>query len=259
MLADKFNEIFRDNDVVTMLTDLVQDAKRMTISHDVAEHCFELAIKDSHKLPDISPYAVWPATTTWLEFPYVGMQAGIYFYGNENQDVQCGDGLLILNTCDGRPPIMLAVKINLPDYSITYNNQNSSESFQKRIEMTAAANAIIDKLKEVIVTLLILLNSPKITVEETDDKHKINKKRTKAGKIPLFTETKVKLSVAHKLSSRANNQHSDLHGETREHYVRAHLRYLVHPKYKKASIILVSPHKRGNPAKGMNKASYVVE
>ena len=89
------------------------------------------------------------------------------------------------------------------------------------------------------------------------DVSKLNTRRLKRGKYPYHPHHEVRLNI-----DKHEFQITEGQGDGPEralHFVRAHLRFLVHPRYKNVSVVLVPPHWRGNPELGIMNTRYAVE
>lgn len=122
----------------------------------------------------------------------------------------------------------------------------------------AAGSAAVRKIfANILVAILALMNSPKLVRTEEHTLDKFNARRLKRGKYPYFPHHQVYLNVdKHALKVQKGQGDGP---ERALHFVRAHPRFYVHPRYKEASVVIVQPHWRGNPELGIKNPTYNVE
>ncbi|UIS25262.1 hypothetical protein [Erythrobacter phage vB_EliS-L02] len=254
----------------------------MQIHDDVIEHATELADRDEDKLAKIAGFTVWPDYDTWMEFKLEGVQFGIYFHGEEGRSVTRGIGLVIGQFPDEVDPHLIPFRIDLPAYKMEFidiqqyarikaeklgvddRTKRMFNLVQPRAELSidpiaaaAQVQPFMNGMKKLLFTLLAFLNSPKLIRVDHNDMAKFNARRLKRGKYLYHPHHEVKLNIDKHVLKVQEGQ-----GDGPErclHFVRAHLRYLVHPRYKNVSVVLVPPHTRGNPELGITDASYAME
>jgi hypothetical protein len=101
-----------------------------------------------------------------------------------------------------------------------------------------------------LLAVIGLLNA-RNAVETADvDQHKLNRARTKRGKLPLFSHKVLK--IAHRQQHRAygNGEGRDDHQTLRGHFVRGHF------KARASGVYFWHPHKRGDFSRGHIKKDY---
>lgn len=282
MWADKLPEQFVKDDFYHSLKALFDGTRMMQIHDDVIEHAVDLAARDGDRLAKIARFVVWPDYDTWMEFKLEGVQMGIYYHGEEGRSVTRGIGMIIAQFPGEVNPHLVPFKVSLPDYSMEFidlqqyaaikaERMGVDERTRKMFNlvhptMEAIGDPILAKMriddfmsqmKKVLFTLLAFLNSPKLIRKDHHDMAKLNARRLKRGKYLYHPHHEVRLNIDKHVLKVQEGQ-----GDGPErclHFVRAHLRYLVHPRYKNVSVVLVPPHTRGNPELGITDASYAME
>lgn len=282
VFADRLPQRFVENEFTSALHELFRDARMVQVHDDVVEQALELAERDEEKLKNISKFVVWPDYDTWMEFRLDGKDVGIYFHGDNGQSVTRGHGLIIMDFRDGREPHFVPISVDLPKYHLSFcdtkslammkadelgvdhqtrklfgliepSDTYSIDPIAEAVRMAPFTSAV----KKLLLTLLAFMNSPKLIRKRECTMEKFNARRLKRGKYPYHPHHEVRLNIDKHVLNVTRGQ-----GDGPErclHFVRAHLRYLVHPRYKNVSVVLVPPHTRGNPALGITDASYAVD
>lgn len=266
-------------------TDLLGECRKVKVHRDVFDTALTLVAKTSEeKLTELSKFTCWPDYSTWIETDYdkEGRRMGFLFYGHLNsgeKSVRYGYGLLVMQHADKRRT-QIPVRYDLEAYDIRWHmpvNENRlrelammqglSDDLRKQasqiiedirdpIRQQVIHAPLIAQIKPILFTLLALMNSPKLIRTREVDVARLNARRLKQGKYPYHPHHEVMLNIDKHVMSITQGQ-----GDGPErclHFVRAHLRFLVHPRYKNVSVVLVPPHHRGNPELGIMNTSYAV-
>lgn len=262
---------------------LFDDVRVVTIHDDVYKAALELIERDADKIAGIAKFTCWPDFNTWVEIPSPKGQhtVGFLFYGgigDEEKSVTVGHGLVFIGYPDGEV-MTIPVRYDMETYRLEYADHMSlvARALRKRPGGSAMLNklngqmrqaadpiaeyarykAVLDSFKPLMFTLLAFLNSPKLVRIRECDKARFNARRIKRGKYPYHPHHEVRLNIDKHILSLTRGQGDG--PEREQHFVRAHLRFLVHPRYKNVSVVLVAPHYRGNPELGMRNTSYAVD
>lgn len=252
--------------------------------HAAASHLIEQGID---KIEKVAPFAVWPDHETWIEGQIpdedgFGAHYGFLFYGGiQDKSVTAGHGLAVLQRSIDAEAIYIPVYYDLAKFEMKYKNPvNETEaamaklapSHPLQVEYTQAMAGrtrsgndfeaqmtlapILKMMKPLLFTLLALMNSPKLVRQREHDHAKLNPRRIKRGKYPYYPHHEVVLNID-KHSFMVTQGQGD--GPERGlHFVRSHLRFLVHPRYKNVEVSIVQPHWRGNPELGIRNTSYAM-
>lgn len=265
--------------------DILTEARKVKIHRDVFDTALALVAKTpAAKIAALSKFTCWPDYSTWLETERddEGRRMGFLFIGHfkDGDSVTMGDGLLVMDYPDPDMRIQIPVRYNLETYDIRFHIPVSQERLRELAgmetlpaDLRAQAEKVIREswdpikahmthapllaqVKPILFTLLALLNSPKLVRTREVDVDRLNARRLKAGKYPYHPHHEVRLNI-----DKHSFQITQGQGDGPErclHFVRAHLRFLVHPRYKNVSVVLVPPHHRGNPELGIVNTSYAV-
>lgn len=281
-LADIISEESR----TTSASDFLEGATKVKIHRDVFDTALMLVDKTSpEKLAELSKFTCWPDYSTWIETEHddEGRRMGFLFYGLDDdgpKSVRYGFGLLVMDE-PGKDRIQFPVRYDLEAYDIRWHmpvdnkrlhelmNMESLNPYMRQqaeriikdtqdpIRQQVIHAPIISKVKPILFTLLALMNSPKLIRTREVDVERLNARRLKRGKYPYHPHHEVRLNIDKHTLNITQGQ-----GDGPErclHFVRAHLRFLVHPRYKNVSVVLVPPHTRGNPELGIMNTSYAVD
>jgi hypothetical protein len=279
MFADRLREKLVDSD----LLDPLLDGSRMVAIHDdVVEAALKLLEDtDDNKMNKVSQYTCWPDYDTWLEFQLDGCDIGLYFHGDENS-VLSGHALFMLDHRDGEEIQFVPVSIDLHKYEMRFCDLNMMARMkaermgidQKTRELFGLLEPgphgggdplvqqsrmapFVKEMKPLLLTLLAFMNSPKLIRTREVDVARFNARRLKRGKYPYHPHHEVRLNIDKHALKITQGQ-----GDGPErclHFVRAHMRFLVHQRYKNVSVVMVPPHYRGNPELGIMNTSYTVD
>lgn len=283
MFADKLNEKWGGEALTkSPVSQLLEGARMVKIHDDVTQAAYELAERDEEKLAKVSKFVCWPDFNTWIEFKLAGIDFGVFFHGEDGKSVTKGHCLILMDDPRRGEIQSIPVAVDLLQYHMTYQDiqqladrkanqlgihQRTFRSFYDAINtddpskndpIALAANAapFTKFFKKILLTMLAFLNSPKLVRKRECDMSRFNARRLKRGKYPYHPHHEVTLNIDKHVLSTTEGQ-----GDGPErclHFVRAHLRYLVHPRYKNVSVVLVPPHMRGNPELGIMNTSYAV-
>lgn len=272
-----------------MMQELLGDpkARKVRVHRDVVDHAETLIERTSDaKIKDIAKFTCWPDYDTWIE--WTGdledgklLDFGFYFHGDNSQSVLEGTGICIICERGDEHPAIIPVRYDLERYSLTAHDITDEvknkmvrlragdpmrvwmeEHFREAagqvdpILLAAKTAPVLGPVKPLLFALLAFMNSPKIIRHDPSDLTKLNARRVKRGKYPYHPHHEIRLNIdKHKLNITAPTGEGSERGQ---YFVRAHLRFLVHPRYKNVSVTLVEPHYRGNPEIGMRNTSYAV-
>ncbi|WP_158927553.1 hypothetical protein [Acidisphaera sp. S103] len=101
-------------------------------------------------------------------------------------------------------------------------------------------------------SILLLLNSKNLThSEESPAPERLNRQRTKAGKLPLLGHTKIRIKLSRALQRRAGEEGQ--RGAARLHAVRGHF------KIRASGVYWWSDFMRGDPARGAVHGTYKID
>ena len=281
MFADKLAE--RDNTVRKLL----EDTRMVRIHEDVVEQVVPLVYKEKDKLHRLSKYVCWPDKDTWLEWEETTSEGqlryGFLFHGDEGKSVLTGTGMFFLDQSTHGNPITIPVRYDLESYKLYAYDVTTAvqaklakmaradprrqwfmdklaRNGQEMIDpilLSVQTKPLLDTLKPILFGLLAFMNSPKLIRTREVDVSRLNARRLKRGKYPYHPHHEVRLNIDKHAFKITQGQ-----GDGPErclHFVRAHLRFLVHPRYKNVSVVLVPPHYRGNPELGITNTSYAVD
>jgi len=279
MFADRLKEKLSD---AHLLDSLFEGTRMVSIHNDVVEAALGLLeTADEEKMRQVSQYTCWPDYDTWLEFTLDGCDIGLYFHG-EGKSVLSGHALFMIDYKDGEDIQFVPVVIDLQKYGMGFCDlqmwarikaermgidQRTRELFDllepgpagggdpilQQIRMAPFVN----EMKPLLLTILAFMNSPKLIRTRKADVERLNARRLKRGKYPYHPHHEVRLNI-----DKHDFKITQGQGDGPErclHFVRAHLRFLVHSRYKNVSVVLVPPHYRGNPELGIMNTSYAVD
>ena len=263
--------------------ELFEGVRVVTVHDDVYQAAVELMERDATKIAGIAKFTCWPDYNTWIEIPAPKGQhtMGFLFYGGltkKEQSVTAGHGLVFIGFPDGEI-MAIPVRYDLESYSLVWadhhqlalkaaKTSNASpavvsllsgyqRSMTDPLLIQAQYAGVLSHAKPLMFSLLAFINSPKLVRVRECDKARLNARRIKRGKYPFHPHHEVRLNIDKHILSITQGQGD---GPERElHFVRAHLRFLVHPRYKNVSVTLVQPHYRGNPELGILNTSYAID
>lgn len=265
--------------------DIIADARKVKIHRDVFETALALVAKTSPtKLAALSKFTCWPDYQTWIETERdsEGRRMGFLFIGHfkDGDSVTMGDGILVMDYPDEDKRVQIPVRYDLEGYDIRWHLPISQQRLRELARMETLTPEVreqaeriirdtqdplqqqlvhaplLSQVKPILFTLLALMNSPKLIRTREVDLQRLNARRLKRGKYPYHPHHEVRLNI-----DKHSFQITQGQGDGPErclHFVRAHLRFLVHPRYKNVSVVLVPPHTRGNPELGIMRTSYAV-
>lgn len=266
------------------IRELLDDPKvsKVRVHDDVLDQASSLSFEDEDKMRRVSKFTCWPAYDTWIEWCYEGLDMGFYFHGADTKSVLVGTGLCMLWPRDSKNGYlqMVPVRYDLENYTLSamdmgsyltrrmekLNQNDPSVQYVKKmlnlkpvdpIALAIQHAPLLNMVKPLLISVLAFMNSPKIVRTIPVDKQKLNARRLKRGKYPYHPHHEVRLNIDKHILKITEGQ-----GDGPErclHSVRAHLRFLVHPRYKNVSVVLVPPHTRGNPELGIMNTSYAVD
>lgn len=286
MWADKFPPNSRK---------IIEDARRVTIHPDVMSMALTLVEQGEDKVKKVAPYVVFPDYETWIEGEIEADEGlirwGCFFTGSDkwynkkfekDWSVESGDGFLALANHPDKmeDPDIIHVGFKLKECRLDHLNLTpmlrdieaeapwhlkNDPSFREALTQalagekdpialatgTAPARKVF---APILVAILALMNSPKLVRTKQHTMEKFNARRIKRGKYPYFPHHEVYLNVDKHAFEVQQGQ-----GDGPErclHFVRAHPRFYVHPRYKEASVTIVQPHWRGNPELGIKNSRY---
>lgn len=263
--------------------DLLEGCRIITVHKDVYKTACDLVARTGEKkLAELSRFTCWPDYNTWLETERdeEGRRIGFLFYGSlkSEKSVTYGYGLIVLDE-PGKETLELPVRYDLEGYDIRYHRpmeraditrllrgagvdtlQSAMELFERQGDLMTQRilhAPLLNALKPILFALLALMNSPKLIRTRPINVDRLNARRLKQGRYPYHPHHEVRLNIDKHVMNITQGQ-----GDGPErclHFVRAHLRFLIHPRYKNVSAVLVPPHTRGNPELGIMNTSYVVD
>lgn len=264
---------------------LLEGTRKIRVHADVYDAAIHLIDQGEDKIKKVAPYAVWPDYETWIEGNALdgdakGFDYGFLFYGGKEASVTAGYGMAIIQRQGDEEPITIPVYFDLALYEMRFERPDSvvasrmqglplTDPLRKQWEhFNATANTpslhdqimtapLLKALKPLIFSLLALMNSPKLVRTREHDHAKLNARRIKRGKYPYYPHHEVVLNID-KHSFMVTQGQGD--GPERGlHFVRSHLRFYVHPRYKNVEVTIVQPHWRGNPELGIRNTRYSME
>ena len=275
MFADKLCE--KDSKVRHLLT----GARMVRVHTDVVDLVMSMINRDEGKIAKIAKYTCWPDHDTWLEWeahtPDGHLNYGFLFHGDDGDSGLSGTGVFFIGQSGHPEPITIPVRYDLWNYTLHAYDINSAAqaklatlamndprrswlpsgpSMVDPILLAAQCNPLLNVIKPVLFGMLAFMNTPKLIKTTPADVDRFNARRIKRGKYPYHPHHEVRLNI-----DKHTVQITQGQGDGPErclHFVRAHLRFLVHPRYKNVSVVLVPPHHRGNPELGIMNTSYVV-
>lgn len=279
-LIDKIHEDSREGHTAF----LFEGTRKVVIHRDVFNAACDLVATSAERMPAVAKYTCWPDYNTWIETQKDddNRRFGFLFYGNlkGGQSVTYGYGMIFLEYEDGLI-LEVPVRYDLERYELKWDppfkseadlikmlhklkpedRQPTIERFRESMSDPIAAqakyNPVLREIKPLLIAILAFMNSPKLITSREADLTRFNSRRIKRGKFPYHPHHEIRLNIdKHRLNvSPATGAGS----ERGQYFVRAHLRFLVHPRYKNVSVTLVEPHFRGNPELGIRNTSYAVE
>lgn len=266
---------------------MMLDARKVRIHPDVYAAAHHLIEQGEEKIRKVAPFAVWPDHETWIEgrandadgyaFDY-----GFLYYGGNGQNVKsvtAGYGMMVIWRPGDEDPISIPCYYDLANYTMVpkmpiaetkaamaklplndplrreyeaFANPMTPDHMTVQMHMAPLLNA----MKPLLFAFLALMNSPKIVRLREHDHAKLNARRIKKGKYPYYPHHEVVLNID-KHSFMVTRGQGD--GPERSlHFVRSHLRFYVHPRYKNVEVTIVQPHWRGNPELGIRNTRYAM-
>jgi len=279
MFADRLTEMTKDDG---LLIKLMEGSRKVVIHTDVVSAASDLLKTASEKkMREISKYTCWPDFDTWMEFGFSGADFGVYFHG-DNRSVVSGHALIIIDWKNGDEIAYIPISVNLENYHMQFCDLHhvariraermgvdmvTREMFNLiEPSVTVASDPLLHQaqmipfmnvVKPLLLSLLAFMNSPKLIRTREVDLGRLNARRLKRGKYPYHPHHEVRLNI-----DKHDIKITQGQGDGPErclHFVRAHMRFLVHPRYKNVSVVLVPPHYRGNPELGIMNTSYAVD
>lgn len=260
-----------------LFRELIQNSRKLRIHPDVKAMADALVLNDTGQIAKISKYACYPDYDTWIECDEPGGSFGALYQARTS--VTEGTGSVFIQP-RGEDLIQIPTRFDLPGYSLTWFDvrQQTRErmartpqhlrggamwvEMEKRLAerdpLDPIAQAtmfapLLTAFKPQLFAILALINSPKLVTFSPVDVSRLNKHRLKRGRDPFFEHKEVRINVDLRQDQHLFGQSGE---ERPQHFVRAHPRFLVHPRYKKVSVVMIPPHYRGNPAVGIIETSY---
>lgn len=283
MWADKMSSDLRE---------IIAQGRRVVIHPDVMELATDLVSQGEDKVRKVAPFAIWPDYDTWVEGEIPAEQGilrfGFYFTGSHpttghpyHESVSRGAGFLCVATRGPDDYEVITLDYDLAAYKLEYKpitgavgealsrmpaHLRLGEEFttalakarqeEDPLAMSVKTAELRKVMKPILIAILALMNSPKLVRVTEHTQERFNARRLKRGKYPYFPFHQVDLNID-KTSLTVQRGQGD--GPERAlHFVRAHPRFYVHPRYKQASVVIVQPHWRGNPELGIKDPSYNV-
>lgn len=280
IFADRISQLTRHDGLLNKLL----DGSRMVAIHDdvVAEAMRLVKASDEKKMREVSKYTCWPDYDTWLECVIDDADVGVYFHG-EGRSVTQGYAMIIIDFRREDDDLdFIPIALNLETYDVKFCDlqkvarmraermgiDNEIRAMFQLIEPSSSVSTdslvqhavmqpFMTWFKPLLLALLAFMNSPKLIRKREVDVTRLNARRIKRGKYPFHPHHQIRLNIdKHDLKITPGLGDGP---ERAQHFVRAHLRFLVHPRYKNVSVVLVPPHYRGNPELGMRNTSYAVD
>lgn len=290
IFADRVSEEMPD------VRTLLEGSRIVRIHTDVADAVAELvwnepgSDRENPKIKELSKYTCWPDNDCWLEWadevPDGVINYGFLFLGDMGKSVMIGRGLLFIHSTvvhgvEGRPRV-IPVRFDMENYTLMYQD-HYMDAEQKALALPADSSLrswweryrplhkhdcdvitlglkyadLLRSIKPMLFGILAFMNSPKLIRKRESDLGRLNARRIKRGKYPYHPHHEIRLNIdKHDLTITPGQGDGP---ERAQHFVRAHLRFLVHPRFKNVSVVLVPPHYRGNPELGMRNTSYAVD
>lgn len=265
--------------------DILDDSRIVVVHRDVFETACNLVDRTPpERMKELSRFTCWPDYSTWMETERddEGRRLGFMFkaHRKDTPSVTKGWGLIVIDE-PGKEMLQVSVEYDLERYALRHHpiiDEPTARRLLRNPLLTSTERAkvidmlenqpdpmtqqilhapLLNNLKPLLFTLLALMNSPKLIRTRPVNLDRINGRRIKQGKYPYHPHHQVMLNVDKHAFTITQGQ-----GDGPErclHFVRAHLRFLVHPRYKNVSVVLVPPHSRGNPALGLLNTSYGVQ
>jgi hypothetical protein len=223
----------------------------MRVHKDVYDLACHMAATDRDKLLSAQHLLFAPDCATWLDIDGGEGNIGFYFHGHDTDNVQRGEGLLIMQRHDDEPAFV-PCHIDLEEGTLS---AGYSPRMRKMTGMDGpaldiiAVNQTLSSVLPLLLAILALVNSPKVVSFLHADQKRLNRRREAKGKYLYHPHHTVRLNVDKKVQRAIRHATGD--GPTRAlHLVRAHLRF-VRNQY-----VLVKPHWRGDPQKGIMNTTY---
>lgn len=283
IFADTITELLPQADV------LLRPCRKLLFHNDVYETALELVANDKGQIAKIAKFVCWPDHDTWIECQTERGSFGFLFYGQTSTTIGTGTMFIRERHIEGNP-LMIPVRYDLPGYSLSWwdikavaqdtmeRNRAAALDYLRKtddgalglswylndlaqqhdpIAEATSHSDILAAWKPLLFALLALINSPKLIRVTETDVSKLNKARLKRGRYLFHPHHEVRINIDRHIGKVTK---APGHGPEREQYfVRAHPRFLVHPRYRNVSVIMVPPHYRGNPELGMRNTSYIVD
>ncbi|UTC28288.1 hypothetical protein GURKE_02570 [Brevundimonas phage vB_BpoS-Gurke] len=250
----------------------MMQSQRFVLSPQVVEACWEIA--NHSKGADITTsrdYLFTPAKRTWIEWTDThthGVSShrfGLYLNGTEAEGdtgLYIGTGTCVYDSAAAPGAIgEVPVSYDFPgtglllselrrEMSRVYPNYLSDKRLSGLGINTEEGRLDLDRIGLFLGAALALINTPRISKVIPHDLSKLNRARLKSDKPPLLTYSTVTIRPDSGWTSRSESRRKT--GEMPRHHVRAHLRIT------RGRVVVVRPHLRGNPEKGVNKNDHVV-
>lgn len=272
---------------------LLATSRKVRIHENVMDAAFGLVATSGDKIPALAKYTCWPDYKVWLESQpdSLGRRFGFLYLGWDIMDskgeqgtmsVRTGSGFVFMEYQDGHIK-EIPVRIDLESYDLKCHQyltvsgdkfkainelvecgisfEEASKEWatihQRTKQLAAESVPVLEQIKPIMFSILALMNSPKLIHYQEPAMSRQQRKQFKKGKYPFHPHHEIRLNIdKHVLNVRSATGEGTERGQ---YFVRAHLRFLVHPRYKNVSVTLVEPHYRGNPEIGMRNTSYAVE
>lgn len=253
----RFSFAFGDREADDETIDFAMEQEVMTISFLRRAQCFvlspltietaaELAAYQTKQLRDHAQYLHLPAMTTWIDLTAQHVEGappgrcGVLFVGGDN--ILAGDAMIVTDGPDG------------------YRQMSGRFDLARGVLWKAIGDATVNAWRQaggdperMIATVwaaIALINTPRLTTQQSVDLSKLNKARARNRKPPMIQYRQVQIHI-----DRGQVGATVARNETGEgvalHHVRAFLRL------KRGKVELVRPHWRGNPRFGVVIQRYV--
>lgn len=252
------------------LDQVKRDVRVVRLMQDVYDTACRLVEKTAaRKLERLARFACWPDHNSWIETEADsdGRRLAFVFHG-EQQGKELstvrGIGSILLDE-PGKEMIVVPVIIDLPNNRIVLDREQiaTDPAFEhigpRRTDplyVSTIYGPILSTLKSLMITILALMNSPKLIRVREADIQRLNARRIKRGKYPFHPHHEITIRVDKHIGQITRGLGDG--PERAQHFVRAHPRFLVHPRYKNVEVVMVPPHYRGNPELGMRNTCYKV-
>lgn len=236
-----------------VLSKATEGATILRVHKDVWEIALKMAEMDKDKLLNSGPLLFAPDYDTWLDIDGGDGQFGFYFHGTGGKSITRGDTLLFMQKHTDEHPVLVPSHLDIPTGRLRLGFDPASRAripFQpKELDIDPfMGNHLLSILAPVILAVLALVNSPKVVSKLWKSHTKLNKPREAKGKYLYHPHHAVRLNIDK--HTRKEIMATGTGSPKALHLVRAHLR-LVNDRY-----VLVSPHWRGDPQRGIMRTTY---